>query len=122
LVIANAAAISKLPNYEITKFPNPCYPRTMAVKVTLLASGSRGNCAVISSSTTRLLLDAGLSCRETLKRLRAAGEDPESLDGILISHEHSDHVAGLPVLARKLKVPVYMTAATHATWWKQYRA
>jgi len=94
----------------------------MAVRVTLLASGSRGNCAVISSSTTRLLLDAGLSCRETLKRMKAAGENPEGLDGILISHEHSDHVAGLPVLARKLKAPVYMTAATHATWWKQYRS
>ncbi|MGH9603486.1 MAG: MBL fold metallo-hydrolase [Terriglobales bacterium] len=93
----------------------------MAARVTLLASGSRGNCAVLSSSTTRLLLDAGLSCRETLKRMKAAGEDPEGLDGILISHEHYDHVAGLPVLARKLKVPVYMTAATHAAWWKQYR-
>ncbi|MGH9533110.1 MAG: MBL fold metallo-hydrolase [Terriglobales bacterium] len=94
----------------------------MAARVTLLASGSRGNCAVLSSSTTRLLLDAGLSCRETLKRMKAAGEDPEGLDGILISHEHSDHVAGLPVLARKLKAPVYMTAATHAVWWKQYRS
>ncbi len=94
----------------------------MSVRVTLLASGSRGNCAVVASSTTRLLLDAGLSCRETLKRMKVAGEDPEGLDGILISHEHSDHVAGLPVLARKLKIPVYMTAATHATWWKQYRS
>ena len=93
----------------------------MAARVTLLASGSRGHCAVVSSSTTRLLLDAGLSCRETLRRMKAAGEEPEGLDGILISHEHSDHVAGLPVLARKLKAPVYMTAATHAAWWKQYR-
>ncbi len=93
----------------------------MAARVTLLASGSRGNCAVVSSSTTRLLLDAGLSCRETLRRMKAAGEEPDGLDGILISHEHSDHVAGLPVLARKLKAPVYMTAATHAAWWKQYR-
>jgi phosphoribosyl 1,2-cyclic phosphodiesterase len=94
----------------------------MAARVTLLASGSRGNCAVISSSTTRLLLDAGLSCRETLKRMKAAGEEPEGLDGILVSHEHSDHAAGLPVLARRLKVPVYMTEATHAAWWKQYRS
>jgi len=58
----------------------------MAVRVTLLASGSRGNCAVVSSSTTRLLLDAGLSCRETLRRMKAAGEDPEGLDGILFFH------------------------------------
>ncbi len=94
----------------------------MAARVTLLASGSRGNCAVISSSTTRLLLDAGLSCRETLRRMKAAGEAAEGLDAILISHEHSDHVAGLPVLARRLKAPVYMTAATHAAWWKQYRS
>ena len=87
--------------------------------MTVLASGSKGNCAIIASSRTRLLVDAGLSCRETLKRMAAAGEDPQSLTAILISHGHSDHVAGLPVLARKLKIPVYMTGATHETWGRQ---
>src|SRR5205085_11273512 len=85
------------------------YARAMAVTITVLASGSRGNATVVSSSRTRILVDAGISCKETFKRLRAAGEDPEQIDAILISHEHSDHVYGLPVLARKLKVPVYMT-------------
>jgi phosphoribosyl 1,2-cyclic phosphodiesterase len=88
----------------------------MAVTITVLASGSRGNGTLVASSNTRILVDAGLSARETCKRLRAAGEDPERLDAILISHEHSDHVAGLPVLARKLKVPVYMTAPCNQAW------
>jgi phosphoribosyl 1,2-cyclic phosphodiesterase len=91
----------------------------MCVQLTVLASGSKGNCAIVASSRTRILLDAGLSCRETLKRMAAAGEDPQTLTAILISHEHSDHVAGLPVLARKLKVPVYITGATNDMWGRQ---
>jgi phosphoribosyl 1,2-cyclic phosphodiesterase len=91
----------------------------MCIRMTVLASGSKGNCAIVASSRTRLLVDAGLSCRETLKRMAAAGEDPQTLTAILISHEHSDHVAGLPVLARKLKIPVYMTGATNDTWGRQ---
>ena len=86
--------------------------------MTVLASGSRGNCTVLSSSTASILVDAGLSCRETLKRMKAAGEDPQKLKGIVISHEHADHVSGLPVLARKLQVPVYITEATYHSWRK----
>lgn len=86
------------------------------VRVTVLGSGSKGNCTVISTSRTRIVLDAGFSCREIVKRMRFCGEDPEKLDGILISHEHQDHVQGLSVLARKWKVPVYATQATHAAW------
>ncbi|HSE49339.1 MAG TPA: MBL fold metallo-hydrolase [Terriglobales bacterium] len=88
----------------------------MAVTITVLASGSRGNATLVASSKTRLLVDAGISCKETFKRLRALGEAPERLDAILISHEHSDHVYGLPVLARKLKVPVYMTGPCNDEW------
>jgi len=91
----------------------------MCARMTVLASGSKGNCAIVASARTRLLVDAGLSCRETLKRMTAAGEDPQGLTAILISHEHSDHTAGLPVLARKLKTPVYMTGATNDTWGRQ---
>ena len=91
----------------------------MCVRMTVLASGSKGNCAIVASSSTRLLVDAGLSCRETLKRMAAVGEDPQTLSAILISHEHSDHVGGLPVLARKLKIPVYMTGTTNDTWARQ---
>jgi len=89
---------------------------SMSVRMTVLASGSRGNCTVFSSSRTSILVDAGLSCRETLRRMKAAGEDPQRLSAILISHEHADHVAGLPVLARKLKIPVYLTEGTYHTW------
>ena len=88
----------------------------MAVRMTVLASGSRGNCAVVSSSGTSILVDAGLSCKEALKRMAAAGEDPLGLNAMLITHEHQDHVNGLAVLARKLRIPVFMTGATHQAW------
>jgi phosphoribosyl 1,2-cyclic phosphodiesterase len=93
----------------------------MAVSVAVLASGSRGNSTVISSARTRILLDAGISCRETFKRMKAVGEEPRSLSAILITHEHSDHVFGLRILARKLNVPVFMTGATHQQWAKATR-
>jgi phosphoribosyl 1,2-cyclic phosphodiesterase len=88
----------------------------MAVRMTVLASGSRGNCTVFSNSTTSILVDAGLSCRETLKRMKMAGEDAHKLKAIVISHEHADHVAGLEVLARKLQLPVFITEATYQSW------
>src|SRR6516165_11726090 len=90
----------------------------MPVRMTVLASGSRGNCTVFSNSKASILVDAGLSCRETLKRMKEAGEDPSKLRAILISHEHRDHIAGLPVLARKLQIPVYITEATYHSWRK----
>ncbi len=93
----------------------------MSVRMTVLASGSRGNCTVISSDGGSILVDAGISCRETMKRLRSAGEDPHQIKAIVISHEHADHVAGLEVLARKLKVPVYMSEATYQSWRRSTR-
>lgn len=93
----------------------------MPVRMTVLASGSRGNCTVLSSAQASLLVDAGLSCRETLKRMRAAGEDPQKLKAIIISHEHNDHVAGLQVLARKLQIPVYITENTYTGWRRDHR-
>lgn len=89
------------------------------MRMTVLASGSKGNSTVVSSSRTRILVDAGLSCRELMRRMSSAGEDPHSLDAIIITHEHADHVAGLPVMARKLGIPVYMTEATHRAWVRQ---
>jgi phosphoribosyl 1,2-cyclic phosphodiesterase len=89
---------------------------SMAVSVSVLASGSRGNSAVVSTSRTSILVDAGISCREIFKRMRAAGEDPRSLSAILITHEHNDHVYGLWTLAKKLQIPLYMTGATHQHW------
>src|SRR6266702_266334 len=86
------------------------------MRMTVLASGSKGNSTVIASARTRVLVDAGLSCRELLKRMALAGEDPSALDAILITHEHIDHVAGLAVLARRLNIPVFFTEPTHRAW------
>jgi len=93
----------------------------MGVSVSVLASGSRGNSAIVRSSTTSILVDAGISCRETFKRLKATGDDPHKLTAIVITHEHSDHVYGLLVLAKKLNIPIFMTGSTHAAWAKAMR-
>jgi len=93
----------------------PLYPQTM-VRFTVLASGSKGNSTVVSAGGTRILVDAGLSCRELFRRMKLAGEDPATLDAIVITHEHSDHVSGVAVTARKLGIPVYFTEATHRAW------
>ena len=95
--------------------------RLMAVSISVLASGSRGNTAVVESSQARILVDAGISCRETFKRLKLAGLDPKSISAILITHEHSDHVYGLATLAKKLDLPVFMTGATHQAWARSLR-
>jgi phosphoribosyl 1,2-cyclic phosphodiesterase len=86
------------------------------VRFTVLASGSKGNCTVVSGGRTRILVDCGLSCRELFRRMKLTGEEPAALDAILITHEHSDHVNGLSVTARKLNIPVYVTEATHQAW------
>jgi len=94
------------------------------VRFTVLASGSKGNSAVVTSvsgtsGTTRILVDAGLSCRELFRRMRLAGEDPGALDAIVLTHEHQDHISGLAVTARRLGIPVYCTEATHRAWIRQ---
>ncbi len=94
---------------------------SMAVSVTVLASGSKGNCTLVASSGTRLLIDAGLCCREILRRLLLCGEDACRIDAILITHEHSDHVGGLRVLARKLKIPIYISAPTYQEYQRYTR-
>ncbi|HVN92980.1 MAG TPA: MBL fold metallo-hydrolase [Terracidiphilus sp.] len=86
------------------------------VRFTVLASGSKGNSTVISGGHTRILVDAGLSCRELFRRMKLAGEDPAKLDAIVITHEHQDHINGLAITARKLGIPVYFTEATHRAW------
>jgi phosphoribosyl 1,2-cyclic phosphodiesterase len=95
------------------------------VRFTVLASGSKGNSCIVSCCSdggkagTRILVDAGLSCRELFRRMQQAGEDPGSLDAILVTHEHQDHINGLAVTARKLGIPVYFTEATHRAWVRQ---
>ena len=87
----------------------------------MLASGSSGNAALVSTGRTRLLVDAGLSRRELKRRLAVVGEEFERIGAILISHEHSDHVSGLPVIAKSLRVPVFLTRlAAPAICWNGY--
>jgi phosphoribosyl 1,2-cyclic phosphodiesterase len=82
------------------------------VRLTILGSGSSGNCAYLETDETRILIDAGFSLRQIRKRLAAIGRAPENLTGILITHEHSDHVAGLMALSEKLRIPVYCNRPT----------
>jgi phosphoribosyl 1,2-cyclic phosphodiesterase len=83
--------------------------------LTVLGSGSAGNCSLIATSQCRLLVDAGFSARQITQRLESVGVRPESLDGILITHEHADHVAGLEVFCRRFCVPVYSNPLTAET-------
>ena len=82
------------------------------MKFTVLGSGSTGNAVLISTEKTRVLVDAGLSAKETLLRLNAVGESHEDLDGVMITHEHGDHAGGLRVLMSKLNCPVFISAET----------
>jgi phosphoribosyl 1,2-cyclic phosphodiesterase len=84
----------------------------------VLATSSSGNCTFVATESTRILIDAGLSAKDACQRLAAIGEDPEKLDAILVTHEHSDHVSGLAVLTRwirkktKRSIPVFLTRLT----------
>ena len=83
------------------------------MRCTILASGSKGNCVFIEGESISLLIDAGLSAKETLLRISRAGLDAGQIGAVLITHEHGDHVRGLDVLARVLDVPIYATEGTH---------
>ena len=84
----------------------------MSVRVCVLGSGSKGNCTLLATEKTRLLIDAGLSCRETYARLAAIGEPADGLDAVVISHEHTDHISGLRLLALEGKLPIYISRPT----------
>lgn len=99
------------------------------LRCSILASSSSGNAAFVASARTRLLIDAGLSAKETIHRLEAIGQRPEDIDAILITHEHSDHVAGLGPMVRRLQflkktpVPIYLTrlAAPLIEWSEKFQ-
>src|SRR5438067_12638284 len=84
----------------------------MPVRLTILGSGSAGNCAYVETEETRILIDAGFSLRQIRHRLASIGRVPENLTGILITHEHSDHAQGLFALSEKLGIPVYCNRPT----------
>ncbi len=79
----------------------------MPCSITILGSGSGGNCAYVETDETRLLVDAGFSARQIRQRLAGIGRTPESLTAVLVTHEHGDHVQGLPLIAHRLGIPVY---------------
>jgi phosphoribosyl 1,2-cyclic phosphodiesterase len=90
----------------------------VSVKFTILGSGSAGNCAYVETPEARILVDAGFSPRQIRTRLASIGRTPENLTAILITHEHSDHIAGLLGLADKFHIPVYCNRDTQdATIW-----
>lgn len=89
---------SEAPDYNLT--------------VCMLASGSKGNAIFVSSGSTSILIDAGLSGIEIERRLKLRGLDPKNLDAILVSHEHSDHIQGVGILSRRYNLPIYMNIKT----------
>jgi len=78
----------------------------------MLGSGSAGNSALIATDHCRILVDGGLSARQLAVRLEQCGVSPEQLDGVLLTHEHGDHVCGLEVFCRKFHLPIYANALT----------
>ena len=78
----------------------------------MLGSGSAGNSALVATDHCKVLIDGGLSARQLVLRLELCGVTPEQLDGVLLTHEHGDHICGLEVLCRKINVPIYCNALT----------
>lgn len=84
----------------------------MSLQISSLNSGSNGNCYYIGNDREAILIDAGISCKETEKRMLRSGLSIEKIKAIFISHEHADHISGLAVLSKKYQIPVYITPAT----------
>lgn len=91
------------------------------MRFTVLGSGSTGNAILIVANQTRVLIDAGLSAREIMRRLVLVGEDPRKLDGVVVTHEHGDHVGGLRVLRKDLQCPIYISGQTRDAYIRDRR-
>lgn len=83
------------------------------MRFSVLSSGSRGNACYVETASTRILIDAGLSCREIVRRLNGLGIESEEIDALLITHEHTDHIQGAGPLARRLDIPLYLNSSTY---------
>jgi len=84
----------------------------MGIEMCVLASGSSGNCTLIKNTKSAILIDAGLSAKELIRRMDTAGVSPDMVKGICISHEHSDHTAGIAQLASRHNIPIYANRGT----------
>lgn len=87
--------------------------KPMVLEIASLNSGSNGNCYYIGNGEEAILVDAGITCTEIEKRMRRLGLSMERVKALFISHEHSDHILGVPALSRKYKLPVYITDGTY---------
>lgn len=93
----------------------------MSVQFTILGSGSGGNCAYLEAGETRLLIDAGFSARQIRERMASIGRAPENLTGVLVTHEHGDHIQGLGTLCGKLEVPIFANRFTREAIERQFK-
>ncbi len=91
------------------------------IELCAIASGSNGNCYYVGTESEAILIDVGVSRKQVLLRMKERGLDPEKITGVFISHEHADHTRGIRVLAKNLKVPVYMTKGTFDNTWNPNR-
>jgi metal-dependent hydrolase (beta-lactamase superfamily II) len=82
------------------------------IELCALASGSNGNCYYIGNEKDAILIDAGISCKQIMTRMTEAGLDPIRVRGIVVSHEHTDHVSGVRVLSKRLGIPVWFSQGT----------
>ncbi len=86
----------------------------MSLTIASINSGSNGNCYYIGNNDHAVFVDAGISCRETEKRMKRLGLSIEKVKAIFVSHEHGDHITGIPALSKKYQIPVYITPPTHS--------
>ena len=106
---ARACAMAAQPVQQQATVPKSA---ERGLRVAMLASGSKGNAAYIELDGTRLLIDAGISARRITRSLADLGVDAASLDGVFITHEHSDHIKGLPTLLKQYHLPLFAPPAT----------
>ena len=83
------------------------------MRIAVLSSGSKGNSSFIESGDQAILIDAGMSAKKLLSRMDEVGADHRNINGIVVTHDHSDHIKGVGILARKLRIPVYIHEANY---------
>src|SRR3984957_6491839 len=97
---------------KLVSIPTPCKIPGVGIRITILGSGSAGNCTLIETDTTKLLVDAGLSGRQIAQRLALISRNLEEINGVVLTHEHSDHTRGLSVLCKSRALPIYANRLT----------
>ncbi len=100
--------------FSLVRIKSLYFASTMSLYITSLNSGSNGNCYYVGNESEAVLIDAGISCRETERRMKRLGLSMQKIRAIFITHEHTDHTHGVEILSRKYRLPVYITTATHS--------